>query len=77
MSNKLRPIRVEGNKYYTRLSFDIDDFIGDGVWWLEVYDDQRNLVYDKAFASNTGTLDRRRVREIIKEQFLTLKGELL
>jgi hypothetical protein len=77
MPTKVEPVYVEGEKYYISFSFDIDDFIGDGVWWLQIYDINRNLIYDKPFASSMGILDKKKVRRIIKEEFLTLKGELI
>ena len=74
---KLRWVSVEREKFYFRLSFDIDDFIGDGIRWLEIYNSNRNLIYDKPFASSVSILDEKKVRGIIIENFLTLKGELL
>ena len=38
--SKLKSISIEGEKFFFGLSFDIDDFIGDGIWWLQVYDNQ-------------------------------------
>ena len=74
---KLKQISVRGEKFYFRLSFDIDDFIGDGIWWLEIYHSNRNLMYDKPFASSINILDEKKARRIIVEDFLTLKGELI
>ncbi|MEW6620464.1 MAG: hypothetical protein AB1422_14205 [bacterium] len=42
MPTKLKQILIEGERFYFSLSFDIDDFIGDGVWWLQIYDDKDN-----------------------------------
>lgn len=66
MPTKIKQISVEGEKFYFSFSFDIDDFVGDGIWWLQIYDNHRNLIYDKPFNSSTGILERRKVREIIK-----------
>jgi hypothetical protein len=77
MPTKLEPVYGEGEKYYISFSFDIDDFIGDGVWWLQIYDINYNLIYDKPFASSMGILDKRKAKRIIKEEFLTLKGGLI
>jgi len=77
MPIKLGSLYVEGEKYYVSFSFDIDDFIGDGIWWLQIYDGNHNFIYEKPFASSMGVINRRRVRRIIKEEFITLKGELL
>ena len=68
---KLKPILVEGESFFLIFSFDIDYFIGDGVWWLQIYDDNRELIYDEPFASSMGNLDTRRVKEIINNEFLT------
>ena len=66
MPTKIKQIFVEGEEFHFSFSFDIDDFIGDGVWWLQIYDNHRNLIYDNSFTSSMGILERRRVREIIK-----------
>jgi len=71
MPTKLRPIFVEGDKFFYSLSFDIDDFIGDGIWWLQIYAENRDLVYDKPFASSMENIDIRKIRKIIKDEFLT------
>ena len=70
---KLKPIYIEGEKCYARLSFDIDDFIGDGIYWLQIYDVNKNLIYDKPFASSRGSIDMQRAKEIIKSEILNLK----
>ncbi len=72
MPTKLYPVYVEAEKYYTTFSFDIEDFIGDGVWWLQIYDVNYNLIYDKPFASSMGILDKKKVRSIIKDEFLRI-----
>jgi len=74
---KLEPIYVEDERYYISLSFDIDDFIGDGIWWLQIYDSQQNKVYDKSFATSMSKLDFRQVKEVIRKEFLSQKGTLL
>lgn len=67
----LEKVYVEGEEYGVTFSFDIDDFIGDGVWGLQIYDSNRNLLYDKPFASSRGILDKDKLRKIIKEEFLS------
>lgn len=74
---KSKQVSAKGEKFYFRLSFDIDDFVGDGIRWLQIYNSNRNLIYDKPFASSISILDEKKVRGIIIENFLTLKGELL
>ena len=69
---------AERAKYYIiSFSFDIDDFVGDGIWWLQIHDSDHNLMYDKPFASSMGILSKKKARRIIKAEFLALKGELL
>jgi len=74
---ELKPITVEGEKFFFSLSFDIDDFIGDGIWWLQIYSDDKKLIYDEPFASSRGKIDKSEIKKIIKQEFLTLPGELL
>lgn len=71
MPIKLKKLSIKGENFYYSLSFDIDDFIGDGVWWLQIYDSNQNLIYDKPFASSMGKLDIHRVRQIIIQEFMT------
>jgi hypothetical protein len=61
---------IEGDIFYYALTFDVDDFIGDGIWWLEIYDSRRNIIYNKPFASSVGQLDIYLIDEIIKKEFL-------
>jgi len=77
MLTELKHVFIEGKKFHYTLSFDIDDFIGDGVWWLQIYDSNRNLRYDKPFASSFSMINKKKIRKIIKDELLTLKGELL
>ena len=51
---KLKPVLVEEERFYLGLSFDIDDFIGDGIFWLHTYDQEMNKVLDVPFASSLG-----------------------
>lgn len=74
---KLRPITVEGEEFFFSLSFDIDDFIGDGIWWLQIYDSSRKLIYDKPIASSDSKIGNLEIKEIIKNKFLTYRGTLL
>ena len=67
---KLKSKVVNGDKFFYSVSFDIDDFIGDGVWWLQIYDGDRNKIYDKPFASSMDKLDMHRIEDIIKQDFL-------
>jgi len=71
MPTKLEHIKVDGEKFFVSFSFDIDDFIGDGVWWIQVYDEDKNVIYDKPFANSMGKIDMKKVKKIVKQDFLT------
>ena len=75
--SKLKPITVKGEEFLFSLSFDIDDFIGDGVWWLQIYNSNQSLIYDKHFSPSISRIDKRRIIEIIKNEFLIHRGALL
>ena len=45
---------VDGERYLLKLTFDIDDFVGDGVFNLEVYNDKGELEVRSPFASSRG-----------------------
>ena len=59
---------MEEEDFFYSLSFDIDDFIGDGIWWLQVYDSDKQMIYDKPFASSMGKLDTSQIIETIKQE---------
>lgn len=75
--SKLEPFIIEGEKFFYSLSFDIDDFIGDGIWWIQFYDGNRNLICDEPFASSRGKIDERKNERMIKEDFLAYRGAIL
>jgi len=49
-----KSIIVDGAKYLLKLSFDIDDFIGDGIFNLEVYNNKGESELEMPFASSRG-----------------------
>ena len=63
----MKTIFVDGEKYFINLSFDIDDFIGDGIWCLQLYDCKRRLIYDKPFASSQTKLDYKRIKTFVRD----------
>jgi hypothetical protein len=77
MPTKLKKVLVRGEKFLYSLSFDIDDFIGDGIWWLQIYNSNRSLVYDKPFASSMSKIDTSQIKKIINQEFMTYQGEVL
>lgn len=73
----LKSITVEGEKFFYCLSFDINDFVGEGIWWLQIYNSNKKLIYDKPFVSSIGRIDKRMVIKTIKDNFLTYRGAVL
>jgi hypothetical protein len=47
-------ITLDEVKYLLKLVFDIDDFIGDGIFSLEVYNDRGERELEMPFASSRG-----------------------
>ncbi len=47
-------IIVHGAKYLLKLTFDINDFVGDGVFNLEVYNNKEERELETPFASSRG-----------------------
>ena len=79
MCTKLKQIVVEGERFYFNLSFDVGEYDG-GVWWLQVYNDSCNFIYDKPFAScmfNLHKYIREDIKKIIKHNVLYPKGLIL
>ena len=74
---ELIPLSIEGEEFLFSLSFDIDDFIGDGIWWLQIYDGNRELIYDEPFAFSRDKLHIQRIRKTIRDRFLVPGGALL
>jgi len=68
---KLERISAQGEGFFYSLSFDIDDFIGDGIWWLQIYNDNQDLIHDEPFASSISRIDEQKIVETIKDNFLT------
>lgn len=53
--NKLKhTIEINAERFFLHLSFDINDFIGDGVFWLQVFNQDKELLIDVPFASSHG-----------------------
>lgn len=69
--NKLKPIFIEREKFYFSFSYDIDDFIGQGFVWLQIYDHKRNMLHDKPFAWGIEPQHRKRVRKVIASDFVS------
>lgn len=53
--NKLKQIiKIDGEKFFVNLSFDINDFIGDGIFWIQVFNQNQKLLIDVPFTSSQG-----------------------
>ena len=74
---ELKPIIIDGENFFYSLSFDIDDFIGNGIWWLQIYNCNRKLIYDRPFTSSIGKIDKQEIIKIIKQEFLAWRGEVI
>jgi len=70
---KLRKVEIEEEDFFYSLSFDIYDFIGDGVWWLQVYDSDKQMIYDKPFAASTHVLSDESVNEGVSEALALMR----
>ncbi len=49
-----KSIVVDGEEYLLKLTFDIDDFIGDGIFNLDVYNHKNEGEFVIPFASSRG-----------------------
>jgi len=49
-----KSIAVDGVRYLLKLTFDIDDFVGDGIFNLEVYNNEGGRELEMSFASSRG-----------------------
>lgn len=67
----MKKLSLDGEKFLINLSFDINDFIGDGVWWLQIYDSERNLLYDKPYASSQGKPDYKIMTTLVRNELIT------
>jgi len=54
MSKLKEFITVDGEEYLLKLTFDIDDFIGDGIFNLEIYNNKGERELEIPFASSRG-----------------------
>lgn len=68
--SKLIPVLMAGEEFFISFSFDINDFIGDGIWWLQIYDHDEELIYDEPFTSSMEHKDIRLVKTVIQQEVL-------
>jgi len=65
---QLKKLTMEQKDFFYSLSFDINDFVGDGVWWLQVYDNDKRIISDKPFASSVEMPNIHLITESIKQE---------
>jgi hypothetical protein len=65
--SRLKPIFINDEESYISFSFDIDDFIGDGIWYLQIYDINHNLIYDRPFASSGFSFNEKEIIKKVRE----------
>ena len=70
---ELKTISVEDEPYFYSLSFDIDDSAGDGSWWLQIYDSDKQMIYDKPFASSKWSFDDNKIANGVLESLTLLR----
>lgn len=64
---ELMEVQVEEEDFFYSLSFDIDDFVGDGIWWLQIYDSSEQIIYDKPFAASNQCFSKNDVTQAVSE----------
>jgi len=74
---KFKKFLVEEENFYFSFSFDIGEYDG-GLCYLQIYDSNCNLVYDKPYAISISNLHqssiRKDIRKVIKYDILYPKG---
>ena len=73
--NKVKQIVIKGEIFYYSLSFDIGKYDG-GLWWLQIYDDKKQLIYDQPFAIAFEEIDKKKIKKTIMSEFLIWYGGL-
>jgi len=62
---EIKPVLLDNDIYFYSLSFDVDEWIGNAIWWLQIYDSDKQMIYDKPFADSLRKPDEEQVYEII------------
>jgi len=67
---RIKSVVIDGERWFYSLSFDIDDsFLHDGIYWLQIYDSERQLIYDKPIGNSSWTPCKKDVRKTIMAMF--------
>ena len=68
MSKLKKSITIDGVRYILKLTFDIDDFIGDGIFNLEIYNSKGVRELEMPIASSRGLPQKRWIeaKEVFK-----------
>jgi len=69
-----RKIHINEETYFCDLSFDItDEYVGEGIWWLQIYDREKTMIWDRTFASGLRQFREKDVINGVKEALELLR----
>ena len=67
---RIKSMMIDGDQWFYSLSFDIDDlFYHDGIYWLQIYDSERLLIYDKPIGNSSWMPNKKDVRKTMIAMF--------
>ena len=69
----IKLIFIKEERFYYSLSFDIDDFIGDGIWWFQIYDSNKKVLYDEPFAGSNQHFNVKDITKATEEALAFMK----
>jgi hypothetical protein len=67
VGDDLRKVKIADEVFYFSLSFDIGRY-DSGIFWLQLYDDQKRLVFDEPFAAPWDIITVNLILRIIKKE---------
>jgi len=73
---RMKSIIADSDTYYYGVSFDIDDFVGDGIYYLQVYDANKQLLSDRPFAQSNAYLRHTTIRSHVLNEIRFKKRRL-
>ena len=77
MSVKLKKCFIQEELFYYSTSFDINDFAGEGYFWLQIYDKDKNMLFDQPFRSAIQSPKESEILEEVQIQFNILSKVIL
>jgi hypothetical protein len=72
---KMKRITFLHRDYYYSISFDVNDFLGDGTFYLQLFDGNKRLIYDKPYANSQYHLVSAAVRHDVLRELHWILGE--